>query len=124
MDALSDAMVVPTIFAGLSGVSAFLRSASYQLAGMLIVVGTLGLLYIAVSLLSALLRATGRERVPVAGSVSPAPAEAVTLAAVAAAVAHVIRRPHRIVTIQADPGARQAWSAEGRRAIYQSHKVR
>jgi hypothetical protein len=69
-----------------------------------------------------------------APSLAPAPAivkapepEAIdegVLTAIAAAVAMVIRQPHRLVAIQADASAQRAWSAEGRREIYHSHKVR
>ena len=46
------------------------------------------------------------------------------LAAIAAAVAVVVRQPHRIIAVQSDSGALRAWSAEGRREIYHSHRVR
>ncbi len=46
------------------------------------------------------------------------------LAAIAAAVCAVVRQPHHIVAIQPDAGAQHAWSAEGRRELYHSHKVR
>jgi hypothetical protein len=46
------------------------------------------------------------------------------LAAIAAAVAVVVRQPHRIIAVQSDSGAQRAWSAEGRREIYHSHRVR
>jgi uncharacterized membrane protein len=69
-------------------------------------------------------------------STAPAPAPAVpcapepegidegVLAAIAAAISTVIRQPHRIVAIQPDAGAQLAWSAEGRRELYHSHKIR
>jgi hypothetical protein len=46
------------------------------------------------------------------------------LAAIAAAVAVVVRHPHHIIAVQPDAGAQHAWSAEGRREIYHSHRVR
>jgi hypothetical protein len=46
------------------------------------------------------------------------------LTAIAAAVAMVVRQPHRIVAIQPDAAAQRAWSAEGRRELYHSHRVR
>ncbi len=46
------------------------------------------------------------------------------LAAIAAAVSMVIRQPHRIIAIQPDAGAQLAWSAEGRRELYHSHRIR
>jgi hypothetical protein len=36
----------------------------------------------------------------------------------------VVRQPHRIVAIQPDAAAQRAWSAEGRRELYHSHRVR
>ena len=61
---------------------------------------------------------------PVAPVQAPAGIEPGVLAALAAAVAVVVRRSHRIVAVQADGGAQRAWSAEGRREIYHSHRVR
>jgi hypothetical protein len=46
------------------------------------------------------------------------------IAAIAAAVAVVVRPPHRIVAIHPDADTQHAWSAEGRRQIYLSHKIR
>lgn len=46
------------------------------------------------------------------------------LTAIAAAVAMMVREPHRIIAIQTDPGTQLAWSSEGRRDIYHSHKIR
>jgi hypothetical protein len=50
---------------------------------------------------------------------------------IAAAVNSVVTEPHRIVSISLAEGGKsgtkssqEAWSAEGRRAIYSSHKVR
>ena len=54
----------------------------------------------------------------------PAELDEGVLTAIAAAIAMVIRQPHRIVAIQADAAAQRAWSAEGRREIYHSHKIR
>jgi hypothetical protein len=36
----------------------------------------------------------------------------------------VVREPHRIIAIQPNSGAQLAWSAEGRRELYHSHKIR
>ena len=46
------------------------------------------------------------------------------VAAIAAAVAVTIRRPHHIVAIHPDANVQHAWSAEGRREIYRSHRIR
>jgi hypothetical protein len=84
-------------------------------------------------------RAATPAPVPAPAPVSapaPAPAPAIVkapepeafdegvLTAIAAAVAMVIHQPHRLVAIQADASAQRAWSAEGRREIYHSHKIR
>jgi hypothetical protein len=65
---------------------------------------------------------------PTAPAVTKAPeAETIddgVLAAIAAAVAMVVRQPHRIIAIQPNSGAQLAWSAEGRRELYHSHKIR
>lgn len=125
----------PAVLAESSGMDAFLRSLSYQVAGMLIVMGALGLLSLSVSLLSRVLRALPKPTTPVAPLAVGAPAPAAStlrpesvdegiIAAIAAAVAVTIGRPHRVITIRSDAGAQLAWSAEGRRAIYQSHKIR
>jgi hypothetical protein len=56
--------------------------------------------------------------------VTPKAIEAGVIAAIAAAIAVVVRQPHRIIAVQTDSGAQRAWSAEGRREIYHSHRVR
>ena len=66
---------------------------------------------------------------PAPAPVSRKPAEAEgmdvgVLAAIAAAVAVVVRQPHRIIAIQPDNSAQRAWSAEGRRELYHSHRIR
>jgi hypothetical protein len=64
---------------------------------------------------------------PTLVSRKPAEAEEIdvgVLAAIAAAVAVVVRQPHRIIAIQPDNGAQRAWSAEGRRELYHSHRIR
>lgn len=48
-----------------------------------------------------------------------------TVAAITAAVHLVCDSPHRIVAINAPPPEhQQAWSSEGRRQVFQSHRVR
>jgi hypothetical protein len=63
-----------------------------------------------------------------APSVRPTPEPEVmdegVLTAIAAAVAVVVRQPHRIIAIQPDTSAQRAWSAEGRRELYHSHRIR
>jgi hypothetical protein len=79
-----------------------------------------------------------RPAAPAAIAMAPAPAPAPSpakapeadvidegvLAAIAAAVAMIVREPHRIIAIQSDAGSQLAWSAEGRRDIYHSHRIR
>jgi hypothetical protein len=64
---------------------------------------------------------------PAPSSRKPAEAEVMdvgVLAAIAAAVAVIVRQPHRIIAIQPDNSAQRAWSAEGRRELYHSHRIR
>jgi hypothetical protein len=46
------------------------------------------------------------------------------LTAIAAAVATVFKQPYRIIAIQSDASAQIAWSSEGRRELYHSHRIR
>jgi len=100
---------------------------NFQTVGMLILVGALIYLGWTVSRLSRTLRALEQRAAasrpasvpPPAGAVEPA-----VVAAIAAAVALVVKRRHRIVAVHPDAEAQHAWSAEGRREIYHSHKVR
>ncbi|MDD2763697.1 MAG: OadG family transporter subunit [Opitutaceae bacterium] len=131
MPPFPQALAAPAILAELTGMPTFLQNVSYQVVGMLIVLAALGLLSLAVSLLGWLLPVVKRQPAPAAAAPAvdrPAPlvegADGRILAAIAAAVASVVSRPHRIVMVKPDPEAQQAWSAEGRRAIYQSHKIR
>ena len=108
-----------------------------QTVGMLILLGVLVYLWLVVQRLGRTVRQLKQRAAP-SGSTPPPPAPAVptpsapvvetpdagVIAAIAAAVAVMVRRPYRIVTIQPDTGAQLAWSAEGRRAIYLSHRVR
>lgn len=63
---------------------------------------------------------------PPAAQISPEPEmiDEGVLTAIAAAVAMVLKQPHRIVAVQPDAGAQLAWSAEGRRELYHSHRIR
>ena len=104
---------------------------NYQTVGMLILLGALVYLGLMVNRLSRTVRILGQRALPPAPTqpASPVTSAAAALdegvvAAIAAAVAVVIRVPHRIVAVQPDSGAQHAWSAEGRREIYLSHKVR
>ena len=108
---------------------------SYSLVGMLVLLGAVVVLALRVGRLGRAVRSL-ELRAPRPASVPlPAPApvtpgpvtpeiDDVVVAAIAAAVAVVIGRPHQIVALQADASAQHAWSAEGRREIYLSHRIR
>jgi len=103
---------------------------NYQAVGLLILLGALVYLWLMVNRLNRTLRlleqrAARPGSVPTALATPPVDAtEDGVVAAIAAAVALVIGRPHRIVAVHPDAEAQHAWSAEGRREIYHSHKVR
>jgi Na+-transporting methylmalonyl-CoA/oxaloacetate decarboxylase gamma subunit len=108
--------------------SPLLKNLGYQIVGLLIVIFALGMLCVATALLGRIATllsrpAAAEEEVPPAPAAIPETDETV-IAAIAAAVAHVIRHPHHIIAVKLDPRVQQAWSSEGRRAIYQSHKIR
>jgi hypothetical protein len=104
-----------------------------QTVGTLLLLGALVYLWLTVNRLSRAVRLLEQRALPLAPA-KPAPAalvppaakviDAGILAAIAAAVAVVVRQPHRIIAVQPDSGAQRAWSAEGRREIYHSHRVR
>ena len=100
---------------------------NYQLAGLFLVLAVLAWLCLAVSRLGRAVRSL-EQRAPrpvpaPAGPAVPAIDDGV-VAAIAAAVAVVIRGRHRIVAVRSETSAQRAWSAEGRREIYLSHRVR
>ncbi|HUL54868.1 MAG TPA: hypothetical protein VLT83_15810 [Opitutaceae bacterium] len=100
---------------------------NYQTVGLFVLLGTLLYLGWMVNRLSRTLRLLQERAAPPARGSSPTPAGAVepgVVAAIAAAVAVVVRGRHRIVAVHPDAEAQHAWSAEGRREIYHSHKVR
>jgi hypothetical protein len=104
---------------------------NYQTVGMLIMLGALGYLWLMVNRLSGTVRILEQRALPPVPTKPTLPvmsaADALdegVVAAIAAAVAVVVRVPHRIVAVHPDYGAQHAWSAEGRREIYLSHKVR
>jgi hypothetical protein len=106
---------------------------NFQTVGTLLLLGALVYLWLTVNRLSQAVRLLEQRARPPAparlASVAPAPPvepviDAGILAAIAAAVAVVVRHPHHIIAVQPDVGAQHAWSAEGRREIYHSHRVR
>ena len=133
---------------------ALLSSVGTDLPGLLVLAGILALTALLIHLWLTVrqLQTTVRNLEERLGSVtpapvpeparpSPAPAPAVApsaarvpsepdlidegvLTAIAAVVATVFKQPHRIVAVQPDAGAQLAWSAEGRRELYHSHRIR
>ena len=93
--------------------------------------GALGYLWLMVNRLSGTVRILEQRALPPVPTKPTLPVMSAAdvldegvVAAIAAAVAVVVRVPHRIVAVHPDYGAQHAWSAEGRREIYLSHKVR
>ena len=111
---------------------------NFQTVATLLLLGALVYLWLTVNRLSQAVRLLEQRALPPAPAkpalVAPVPPtipvlaekviDAGVLAAIAAAVAVVVRQPHRIIAVQTDSGAQRAWSAEGRREIYHSHRVR
>ncbi len=99
----------------------------FQLAGLLLVLALLVYLLLVVSRLGRAVHSL-EQRLALPAPLPAAPAAAAIdegiVAAIAAAVAVVIRGRHRIVAVQPESSAQRAWSAEGRREIYLSHRVR
>ena len=107
---------------------------SYQLVGFFIVLITLIGLWIALEIIGSIFRSMEKRRTTEAASV---PIEELVVAApdsemyavVAAAIDTFIGQPHQIVSISSDSGegsksTRTAWSSEGRKDIYRSHRFR
>jgi Na+-transporting methylmalonyl-CoA/oxaloacetate decarboxylase gamma subunit len=104
-----------------------LTNGSYQVAGLVVVMLSLGLMALLVEGIGRLLRLRHRPPAvtPAVAAPEPAGVPPETLAAIAAAVAVTMQSPHRIVQIRPTGSAwLQAWSLEGRRQIFQSHTLR
>ncbi len=101
---------------------------TYQIAGLLLVLGVLAYLCLVVGRLGRAVRSLEQRTAPPATRPAAGPAaptvDGGVVAAIAAAVAVVIRCRHRIVAVQPESNAQRAWSIEGRREIYLSHRVR
>lgn len=95
----------------------FLVASLYQAAGLTVVILALGSLAVAIVSLS---RAVARLTA-VAGGPSLDPA---LVAAIAAAIHVALGRPARVVALHDAGDPLRAWTAEGRRQIFQSHRVR
>lgn len=113
-----------------SGHPGFLENLSYQAAGLAVVLVSLTALSIIIAFFGRLLNrphpspATARPRHTTGSATTEIPPE--TLAVIAAAVAVSIEHPHRIVQVRGPRESLwlQAWSVEGRRQIFQSHRIR
>jgi len=117
----------------------FLDQAAFQATGILIVLGTLSGIWIAVVALGRVLRlfsgsgvlapshAQANRAASVEAPLQPTPSEVAdprVIAAISAAVHTALRGRARIVSIVPQAAHSQVWSQEGRRDIYQSHRVR
>jgi hypothetical protein len=117
-----------------TGPVTFLYQVGYQAAGMMIVLGALGGLWLMVSALGRALRLTRAGQPPVALSAAAssrpiaAPLETGLdprlIAAISAAIHVTLKSRFQLVSIQPEHTHTPAWSQEGRREIYQSHRVR
>lgn len=117
------------------GTEEFWGQLSYQLVGFFIVLITLTGLWIALEIIGSIFRSVEKRRVAtesaaapdeVAGTAAPDPE---MFAVIAAAIETVISQPHQIVSISSRSGGagkptQTSWSSEGRKEIYQSHRLR
>lgn len=102
----------------------------FGVLGALVVLGTLGAMTLLMYASGWFFQRVGREGQnkavrPVAQAIPEPPTgiEPQVVAAIAAAIQATLVAPHRIVTITALP-APGTWSAEGRRLLTTSHKIR
>lgn len=112
----------------------FLQALSFQTVGVVIVMGSLGLLALAVVVIGRGLRLAEPKTVPggdrAADAVLPVPPAGEGIppeirAVIAAAVVATLDGSYRVVEIKTSTDVRlQAWSLEGRRQIFSSHRVR
>lgn len=120
-----------TLFLATESLSAhldFIRNLRYQSTGMLIVLLSLGTLAVVVGLVARLLEPGQARPFSSQPAASLNSADAITpeiQAVIAAAVVVVLKSPHRIHEVRPvlNPNL-SAWSAEGRRQIFQSHTFR
>jgi len=128
---------IPAVLPGSAGHAstphwpAFLSAVGPEVPGLLVLLAGLIYLWLTVRQLQRSVR-TLEGRLP--APMQPPPAARVpsqpeaidggVLAAIAAAVAVVLKQPHSIIAIQPDANTQHAWSAEGRRELYHSHKLR
>lgn len=136
MNLLSLEVLAASPLALISADATFVEYALFQASGMTVVMLTLGGLWLVVAGVSKLVlafeRALGVSTPRSAPPPVPAPTapsatdgvDARTVAAITAAIHAVFGARARIVSLSPESGPGQAWSKEGRREIYQSHRVR
>ena len=105
----------------------FAQNLQYQLTGFLVVVFTLGALALIVWLLGKFFVRAGEAKAkpepqPAANTEEEIPGP--VLAAISAAVAVALEGRHFVIYDVTAASGTGRWSAEGRRAIYRSHKLR
>jgi Na+-transporting methylmalonyl-CoA/oxaloacetate decarboxylase gamma subunit len=127
--------VIPTLASLLPDHPGILESLRFQFVGFMIVMLVLTTLWLLIRLVGTVFKAIPKKagtlpaEVPTtagAGDGGPPPE---IVAAIAAAVHIVVKEPHRIVSIHPQISTQaavnmNAWSAEGRRHIFSSHRVR
>lgn len=109
----------------LNGHPSLLENLAYQTVGIAVVLTSLGILWLGVSLMGRVL-AQPLPAAPAAGS-HPVPDPGVSPQVCAAITAAVVCSHGDAVNIRSIQPANpflQAWSMEGRRQIFQSHKLR
>jgi Na+-transporting methylmalonyl-CoA/oxaloacetate decarboxylase gamma subunit len=108
---------------------------SFQLVGFFIVMITLTGLWIALEIIGSIFRSAAKRRAATESVIPPveeaglAAPDSEMFAVIAAAIETVISQPHQIVSISSRSGGlgkstQTSWSSEGRKEIYQSHRLR
>lgn len=121
-------LFVPMLAAALPEVPTFAQNLQYQVAGLLVVLFSLGSMALVVWLTGKLFVMSGRRKAASAKvpAVQAAEIPGEIYAAIAAAVSVAMEDRHFVIygVRSADPGVNLAWGAEGRRSIYASRKLR
>ena len=122
------------VLAAIGGHPGLWEDLRYQTVGLVVVLGALAAIWLVLEVVGAGFRRLERARAPVRVDPAARPPAAAdeaaippeVVAVIAAAIHASVDTPHRIVAVQlADQGAgHTAWSVEGRREIYRSHRVR
>ena len=117
------------------GAEGFWDDLSFQLVGFFIVLITLTGLWIALEIIGSIFRLAESRRAATQSAARPVEEAGVAapdpemFAVIAAAIETVISQPHQIVSISSGSGGsakspQASWSSEGRKEIYQSHRLR